>query len=103
MSPGSCAAWYKALDFVKSNPDEANAIMAKGVGGWLNDPEVFAETLTGIEYLDKDKNLAFFGTKDAPGPITRPLGTALDIWKGFDRIQVEVKPEDMIDYSFIGK
>ena len=60
------------------------------------------ETLSGIEYLDKAKNIAFFGTKEAPGQIAKTLGTALDVWKSFDRIQVEVKPEDMIDYSFIG-
>jgi NitT/TauT family transport system substrate-binding protein len=94
--------WYKALDFIKSNPDEANSIMAQGVGGWLNDPKVFAETLSGIEYLDKDKNVAFFGTPAAPGQIDKTLGAALDIWKGFGRIQVDVKPQDMIDYTFIG-
>lgn len=94
-------AWYKAVDFAKSNPDEANAIMAKGVGGWLEDPKVFAETLSGIEYLDKAKNIAFFGTAAAPGQINKTLGTALDIWKSFGRIQVEVKPADMIDYNFI--
>lgn len=95
-------AWYRALDFIKSNPDEANVIMAQGVGGWLNDPKVFAETLTGIEYLDKEKNLSFFGTPEAPGQLTITLGTALEVWKGFDRIQVDVKPADIIDYSFIG-
>lgn len=95
-------AWYRALDFIKSNPDEANVLMAQGVGGWLNDPKVFAETLTGIEYLDKEKNLAFFGTPEAPGQLTKTLGTALEVWKGFDRIQIDVKPADMIDYSFIG-
>ncbi len=94
-------AWYRAVDFAKSNPDEANAIMAKGVGGWLEDPAVFGETLSGIEYLDKAKNIAFFGTPEAPGQIAKTLGVALDIWKGFGRIQVEVKPADMIDYSFI--
>ena len=95
-------AWYRALDFVKSNPEEANVIMAQGVGGWLNAPKVFAETLTGIEYLHKEKNLAFFGTPEAPGQLTKTLGTALEVWKSFDRIQVDVKPADMIDYSFIG-
>lgn len=94
-------AWYKAIDFIKTNPDEANAIMAKGVGGWLSDPKVFAETLSGIEYLGKDQNAAFFGTADAPGQISNTLGTALDVWKGFGRIQVEVKPSDMIDYDFV--
>lgn len=99
---GFVRAWYRAVDFIKSNPEEANVIMAQGVGGWLNDPKVFAETLAGIEYLDKEKNLAFFGTPDAPGQLTKTLGTALEVWKGFDRIQVEVKPADMIDYNFIG-
>lgn len=94
-------AWYKAVDFAKSNPEEANAIMAKGVGGWLQDPADFAETLAGIEYLDKQKNIAFFGTAKAPGQITKTLSAALDIWRSFDRIQVDVKPADMIDYSFI--
>lgn len=95
-------AWYKALDFIKSNPDEASAIMAQGVGGWLSDPKVFAETLTGIEYLDKEKNMALFGTPEAPGPISKTLGAAIDIWKGFGRVQVDVKPSDIIDYSYIG-
>jgi NitT/TauT family transport system substrate-binding protein len=99
---GFVRAWYKAVDFIKTNPDEANAIMAQGVGGWLSDPKVFAETLAGIEYLDRDKNLAFFGTPEAPGQINQTLGAALDIWKGFGRIQVDVKPQDMIDYSYIG-
>lgn len=94
-------AWYKAVDYSKSNPDDANAIMAKGVGGWLEDPKVFVETLSGIEYLDKAKNIEFFGTAAAPGQIEKTLGAALDIWKSFGRIQVEVKPADMIDYSFI--
>ena len=75
--------------------------MAKGVGGWLEDPKIFAETLSGIEYLDKAKNIKFFGTAAAPGQIEKTLGAALDIWKSFGRIQVDVKPADMIDYSFI--
>ncbi len=98
---GFVRAWYKALDYIKTNPDDANAIMAKGVGGWLEDPKVFAETLSGIEYLDKAKNVAFFGTPESPGQLTETLGAALEIWKSFGRIQVEVKPADMIDYSFV--
>ena len=95
-------AWYKALDFLAKNPDEGYAIMAKGVGGWLEKPEDFKATVTGIEYLDKAKNEAFFGTKEAPGQIYKTLGFALDIWKGFGRIQVDVKPEDIVDHGFIG-
>ncbi|MGE4250265.1 MAG: ABC transporter substrate-binding protein [Parvibaculaceae bacterium] len=99
---GFVRAWYRALDYIKSNPEDANALMAKGVGGWLQDPKVFAETLSGIEYLDKGKNQELFGTAEAPGQISKTLGAALDIWRGFGRVQVDVKPEDIIDYSFIG-
>lgn len=95
-------AWYRALDFIKSNPDEANQIMAGGVGGWLADPKVFQETLAGIEYLDKDMNQAFFGTAEQPGQLTKTLGYALEIWSEKGRIQAPVKAEDLIDYSFIG-
>lgn len=95
-------AWYRALDFIKTNPDEAIKIMAAGAGGWLADPKVFEDTLRGIEYLDKPMNEKFFGTPEAPGQITQTLGYALQIWSEKGRIQADIKPVDMIDYSFIG-
>ena len=95
-------AWYRALDFIKTNPDEAKQIMATGVGGWLADPKVFDDTLKGIEYVDKPMNAAFFGTAAAPGQITKTLGYAIQIWSDKGRIQAKVTPADMIDYDFIG-
>lgn len=95
-------AWYRALDFIKTNPDEANQIMAEGVGGWLADPTVFAETLAGIQYLDKEANAEFFGSAQAPGQLTKTLGYALEIWSEKGRIQMQLKPEDLIDYGYIG-
>ena len=95
-------AWYRALDFIETNPDEANKIMAEGVGGWLADPEVFKETLAGIEYLDEDANRAFFGSAAQPGQLTKTLGYALEIWSDKGRIQAPVQPVDLIDYGFIG-
>ena len=76
--------------------------MAKGVGGWIEKPEDFKATATGIEYLDKAKNTALFGTEAAPGPIAKTLADAMVIWKGFQRIQVDVKPSDIIDYTTYG-
>lgn len=99
---GFVRAWYRALDFVAKNPDEAYALMAKGVGGWLEKPEDFKATVAGIEYLDRAKNAAMFGTKEAPGQLDKTVGYALEIWKGFGRIQVDVKPADILDRSFIG-
>ena len=95
-------AWYRALDFLAKNPDEAYTIMAKGVGGWIEKPEDFKATATGIEYLDKAANTTLFGTEAAPGPISKTLADAMGIWKGFQRIQVDVKPSDIIDYSMYG-
>jgi len=95
-------AWYRALEFIKTNPDEADQIMAHGVGGWLADPAVFKQTLAGIEYLDKSSNQTFFGSPNAPGQLSKTLGYALDIWSAKGRIQAQMKPEDLIDYGFFG-
>ena len=95
-------AWQKALDFLKTNPDEAYQIMAKGVGGWLADPKEFKATVTGIEYLDSARNREMFGSADKPGQLYKTLGDAIDIWSGFGKVQVEgLKPGDVIDHSFI--
>lgn len=99
---GIARAWYKALDFLAKNPDEGYTIMAKGVGGWIEKPEDFKATATGIEYLDKAKNTALFGTEAAPGSLSKTVANAMVIWKGFQRIQVDVKPSDIIDYSTYG-
>ncbi len=93
--------WNRAVEFVKKSPSEANEIMAKGVGGWLKDPAVFAETLQGIAYYDKAMNEAFFGTSDKPGDMEKTLQNALDIWKGFGKLQVDVTPADLMNYAAV--
>jgi NitT/TauT family transport system substrate-binding protein len=94
-------AWERALKFLDENPNDAHKIMAKGVGGWLKDPAVFAETLPGIEYLTIKKNQALFGTPDKPGTLYKTVQYALDIWSEFGRVQVDVKPSDIIEHKFI--
>ena len=95
--------WNKALEFLADNPDEGYALMAKGVGGWLEDPEEFAATVTGIEYLDAAKNRALFGNPDAPGQLYQTLDYALQIWRDFGRVQVDSSSGDIIDHSFISQ
>lgn len=92
-------AWSRAVDFVKENPVEANRIMAKGIGGWLKDPNVFAETLAGVAYYDASMNAEFFGTADQPGSLQQTVQQALEIWQGFGRLQVSVEPADLVSYS----
>ena len=69
-------AWDAALEYVKAHPDEANEIMARNVGGWLEDPAVFAETLKGVRFYDSARNREYFGTPDHPARSTRPRNTA---------------------------
>lgn len=98
---GVVDAWNDAVAFQRSNPDEANQIMAKGVGGWLKDPKVFAETLTGIKFYGADDNKKFFGTKAKPGPLYQTTKDAIDIWSSHKKLQVKVKPEDLINYTYV--
>lgn len=95
--------WQRALDFIQEDPNEAHKIMAKGVGGWLKDPAVFAETLPGIEYLSIKKNQALFGTPNNPGTLYQTVQFALDIWSDFGRVQVDAKPGDIIVQDFINQ
>jgi NitT/TauT family transport system substrate-binding protein len=96
-------AWQRALEFIEEDPNEAYKLMAKGVGGWLKDPAVFAETLPGIEYLTIKKNQALFGTASNPGTLHKTVQFALDIWSDFGRVQVDAKPGDIIVEKFINQ
>jgi len=96
-------AWYRAVDFVKSNPDEANRIMAKGVGGWLKKPEVFAETLTGIKFYDKAMNERFIGTAAAPGPMTKTIQRAIDLWYSEGRMKLRPDPVSLIEFGIVNQ
>ncbi len=96
-------AWNRAVGYWEENPDEANAIMAAGVGGWLDEVDVFAETLEGVRYYDAARNEEFWGTPDAPGAIIDTVGAALDIWEANDRLRVEADPMDLISYDVVGQ
>jgi NitT/TauT family transport system substrate-binding protein len=94
-------AWNEAVAYVRAHPDESNEIMAKGVGGWLKDPKVFGETLTGIKFYGAEDNKTFFGTKDKPGPLKNTVQEAIDVWSSHGKLQVKLTPEDIIDYKFV--
>ncbi len=96
-------AWIKAVDFQKANPEEADQIMAKGVGGWLDDPKVFAETRAGIVYYDKAMNQAFIGTAAAPGPIVKTINNAAELGKETGMFQHEVTPTDLIAFDIVNQ
>jgi NitT/TauT family transport system substrate-binding protein len=98
---GVVDAWNEAVAFARSNPTEGNEIMAKGVGGWLKDPKVFAEVLEGIKFYGGDDNKKFFGTKDKPGALKATVQQAIDIWSSHGKLQVKVTPDDVLNYTFV--
>jgi NitT/TauT family transport system substrate-binding protein len=95
------AAWVKAVEWQKANPDEADAIMAKGVGGWLDDPKTFAETRAGVVYYDGEMNKKFMGTPDAPGAITKTIADAEVIGKQAGLSDVSVEPAKLITFGIV--
>ncbi len=99
---GFVKAWYKALDYYKANPKEAIDVMAQGSGDWLSDPAVFAETMAGVIFYDRDRSMQIFGTKDKPGPIVALTQSAIDVWKKLGRMQTEVDPTKVISWDYVG-
>ena len=79
-------AWSAAVDWQKTHEAEADRIMARGVGGWLEDPAVFAETRAGIAFYDADMNRRFMDPANPDGilatiTMAQSLGEAAGLFK----------------------
>ncbi len=99
---GIVNAWNKAVAYYEKNQQESLEIMAKGLGDWLKDPKVFAETLGGVKFYNKEGNVKFFGTAQKPGDLYKVVQNALDIWGGFGRLQPkDVTARDLVNHSFV--
>jgi NitT/TauT family transport system substrate-binding protein len=96
-------AWVKAVEFQKANEKEADEIMARGVGGWLEDPAVFAETRAGIVYYDDAMNKRFIGTAAAPGGIAKTITNAEDLGREIGQFEQKVAPADLIAFEIVNQ
>jgi NitT/TauT family transport system substrate-binding protein len=92
-------AWDAAVHYVEAHPDEANAIMARHVGGWLEDPAVFAETLKGVRFYDSARNREYFGTQERPGQIYQTSQYGIDVWSSLGALDVELSPSDVTKHD----
>ncbi len=94
-------AWQRAVVFARENPEEADLIMAAGIGRWLRHPKIVAEMRAGIAWYDGAANAALFGGPGRPGPLAGAVGRAIEIWEGFGKLQVKLQPRDLISYAVV--
>jgi NitT/TauT family transport system substrate-binding protein len=98
---GAARAWDAAIKYAEAHPDEANEIMARNLGGELQDPAAFAEMLRTVVLYDEEKNREYFGTPDKPGPIYTTMQQAIDVWSGVGMLKTQVSPADVIAHGIL--
>jgi NitT/TauT family transport system substrate-binding protein len=94
-------AWDAAVQYIEAHPDEANEIMARSMGDWLEDPAVFAEMLRGVALYDGADNRDYFGTPDEPGQIYQTMQYAIDVWTELGLLKTELTPADVIAHGIL--
>ena len=92
--------WYKAVDYWKEHPAEANKIIAKAFEISIDEVN---EMLSGLIFFDEKKNLEYFGSKENPGLIYKVADTASKVWLKEGLIESSVDPKRIIDPSVIQK
>lgn len=86
-------AWFKALDYSKSNPDDADAIMAKAMGQSV---EEFRATLPTVKFYEKDENAKYF----SEGKMETMCKKASDLWVKMGLMEKAVEPKDCYSDAF---
>ncbi|WP_339651246.1 ABC transporter substrate-binding protein [Halopseudomonas pelagia] len=92
---------YKAVEYTKTHPEEAYAIMAKGVGGYLSKPEDLAEAAQGVKFYDQSMSEKLLGTPGQQGDIAGIISLANETWSLLQGKTYEVSYEDLIDTRFV--
>ncbi|TBU92561.1 ABC transporter substrate-binding protein [Phytopseudomonas dryadis] len=95
------AGLYKAVEYTRTNPEQAYAIMAKGVGGYLSKPEDLAEAAKGVKFYDQAMSEKLLGTPGKPGDIAAIIGLANETWSSLQGKPYAVSYEDLVDTSFV--
>ena len=97
--PGTVKAivqgWYDALDYIKTNPEDAYKIMMKYTGDETT--EALEGELAGVTFYDKAANEDYY-----KNDIMDICKSANDLWLEYGLIENEVDPSTFINDSFIG-
>lgn len=99
-APGLVKAWLRAIDYWKANPDDADTIMAKGLGSFYETAADIKADLAGATLFDAAYNAKFFNGA-GNGTATATLKFAIDFYTKLNIITTPVKAEDMIDNSYV--
>ncbi|WAJ28349.1 ABC transporter substrate-binding protein [Antarcticirhabdus aurantiaca] len=94
------AGLYRANEYIKSNPQEAYEIMAKGVGGYLSEPAAFAEAAKGVTFYDKERNVAFWGTAEQ-GPLSDLIKLGNEILGGSGALRQPGSYAELVSTQFV--
>jgi hypothetical protein len=71
-------------------------IMARHMGGGLDDPEAFAKTLETIRFFDREGHRAYFGTPENPGPIYQAAQHAINVYSDLGVLTFKLSPSDLV-------
>jgi NitT/TauT family transport system substrate-binding protein len=96
---GIVKGWLEAVEYFKSHREESLPIMAKKVGGWLEDPKAYAETLSKVGFYDRAALNGYFLGADAD--IFKKTALAIELWAAQGKISKALKPEDLIDNTLV--
>lgn len=89
-----CQGWYDALDYIKSNPEDAYKIMMKYTGDETTD--AIEGELSGVTFYDKKGNEDYFG-----GQIQDVAKMASDLWLDNGLIDAEPDLDSLTNGSFV--
>ena len=92
-------AWAAGVDYFDAHPREAIEIMARHLGGGLQDQAVFAETLKGVRFYSGARNKEYFGTREKPGQIYDTLQKAIDVWRSVGVLDKAVTPAEFVAHG----
>jgi NitT/TauT family transport system substrate-binding protein len=91
-------AWFEAINYIKTHPDDAYAIMAKDVGQSVDE---FKATVPTIRWYDQNLNKQYFGNPVKDGQLYKLTAMAADFWLQHHIISKKPDLDSLVDSQFI--
>jgi NitT/TauT family transport system substrate-binding protein len=92
---------YKAVKYTQDHPNEAYAIMAKGVGGYLADPQELAAAAKGVRFYDQAMSEKLLGTAGQQGDAAGVIKLANEAASALQGKAFNVSFDELVDNRFV--